>query len=191
MPLPFFASCCWGGGAPDLETPYETLHELPPEQFGRKSDRQTLDFSELRGKVVLVVNVASLCGLTRTNYKELVPLYEQLLTQPFEILAFPCAQFLMQEPRGNDGVHNFCERRGVKFPVLDKCSVNGKQASEVYDFLKVSSGDMKPIEWNFGKFLVGKDGKVIKRYSPKVRPALITPDIHEALKAPDVPTIRE
>lgn len=137
-------------------------------------------------QVVLVVNVASYCGLTQSNYRDLVPLYAELakVGEGFEIIAFPCAQFLYQEPRGDEAVQEFCTRQGVAFPVMDKCSVNGKDASEVYDFLKVSSGNTKPIEWNFGKFLVGKDGTVIKRYPPNIRPSLIKPDIVEALAVP-------
>ncbi|KAA3471053.1 putative glutathione peroxidase 4 [Gossypium australe] len=132
-----------------------------------------VSLSEYKGKVVLIVNVASKCGLTQSNYKELNVLYEKYKNQGFEILAFPCNQFGGQEPGTNEQIQEAtCSMFKAEFPIFDKVEVNGKNAAPLYKFLKSEKvgyfGDA--IKWNFTKFLVNKEGKVVERYAPTTSP---------------------
>ncbi|KAF3778293.1 putative phospholipid hydroperoxide glutathione peroxidase 6 [Nymphaea thermarum] len=139
-----------------------------------------------RGKVLLIVNVASMCGLTNSNYKELNVLYEKYKGQGFEILAFPCNQFAGQEPGSNEEIVEVaCTRFKAEFPIFDKVEVNGKNAAPVYKFLKTQKGGIfgDGIKWNFTKFLVNKDGKVVERYAPTTSPMKIEKDILNLLGA--------
>ncbi|GAB4856858.1 Probable glutathione peroxidase 8, variant 2 [Ancistrocladus abbreviatus] len=122
-----------------------------------------------RGKVLLIVNVASKCGMTNSNYTELNQLYRNYKDQGLEILAFPCNQFGEEEPGSNDQILDFvCTRFKSDFPIFDKIDVNGANASPLYELLKLGKwgifGD--DIQWNFAKFLVGRDGQVVGRYYP-------------------------
>lgn len=137
-----------------------------------------------KGKVVLVVNVASQCGLTQSNYKELNVLYGKYKDQGFEILAFPCNQFGGQEPGTNEEIQETaCTRFKAEFPIFDKIEVNGENAAPLYKFLKSEQGGLlgDAIKWNFTKFLVNKEGKVVERYPPTTSPLKIEKDIQNLL----------
>ncbi|TVU25797.1 hypothetical protein EJB05_28307 [Eragrostis curvula] len=139
---------------------------------------------EYAGKVLLIVNVASKCGLTNSNYKELNVLYEKYKEKGLEILAFPCNQFAGQEPGSNEEIQEtVCTRFKAEFPIFDKVDVNGKDASPLYKFLKSHKGGFlgDGIKWNFTKFLVDKDGKVVERYAPTTSPLKIENDVEKLL----------
>ena len=142
------------------------------------------DLSQHKGKVVLVVNVASKCGFT-PQYKGLEEVYREFKDQGLVILGFPSNQFGAQEPGSNDQIQEFCELNyGVSFPVLGKIDVNGGGAAPIYGFLKEKAPGLlgtEMIKWNFTKFLVGKNGEVIKRYAPNTEPKDIVSDIKTAL----------
>ncbi|TYI68431.1 hypothetical protein E1A91_D08G088700v1 [Gossypium mustelinum] len=149
-----------------------------------------VSLSEYKGKVVLIVNVASKCGLTQSNYKELNVLYEKYKNQAykfyagFEILAFPCNQFGGQEPGTNEQIQEAtCSMFKAEFPIFDKVEVNGKNAAPLYRFLKSEKGGYfgDAIKWNFTKFLVNKEGKVVERYAPTTSPLNIEKDIRDLL----------
>jgi glutathione peroxidase len=135
----------------------------------------------LRDKVVLAVNVASECGLTK-QYKGLQRLYKQLHDQGLIIVGFPCNQFGKQEPGTPDEIADFCDMNyDVKFPLTEKIQVNGENQHPLYAWLQEAfPGD---IEWNFEKFLVDRDGNVIKRYPPQTAPddPVLLQDISDAL----------
>ena len=148
------------------------------------STQKNYDLSQHKGKVVLVVNVASKCGFT-PQYKGLEELYQKFKNQGLVILGFPCNQFGFQEPGSDSDIQQFCSMTyNVTFPVLGKVDVNGAAASPIYQFLKDQAPGLLGIElikWNFTKFLVGKNGEVIKRYAPNTEPADIASDIEKAL----------
>ncbi|KAL9251770.1 putative glutathione peroxidase 7, chloroplastic [Drosera capensis] len=136
-------------------------------------DGKDVSLGKFKGKVLLIVNVASRCGLTSSNYTELAQLYEKYKAQGFEILAFPCNQFGGQEPGTNTEIKQFaCTRFKAEYPIFDKVEVNGPYTAPVYQFLKSSAGGFLGdlIKWNFEKFLVNKDGKVVERYPPTTSP---------------------
>jgi glutathione peroxidase len=139
-----------------------------------------------KGKVVLVVNVASRCGFT-PQYTGLEALYESFPNDKFVVLGFPCNQFGAQEPGSNQEIIDFCDMTyKIKFPVLSKVNVNGSETEPVYEYLKTSAPGLlgtEAIKWNFTKFLVGKDGKVIERYAPNTEPMTIKGDVEKALQA--------
>ncbi|CAL4886220.1 unnamed protein product [Urochloa decumbens] len=135
-----------------------------------------VDLSTYKGKVLLIVNVASQCGLTNSNYTELSQLYEKYKDQGFEILAFPCNQFGGQEPGTNEEIVQFaCTRFKAEYPIFDKVDVNGDNTAPIYKFLKSSKGSLfgENIKWNFSKFLVDKEGRVVERYAPTTSPLSI------------------
>lgn len=138
------------------------------------------------GKPVLIVNVASKCGFT-PQYKGLEELYQKFSSQGLMILGFPCNQFGSQEPGTDEQIQSFCEMNyGVTFPVMAKVDVNGSKADPLYKWLKESAPGLlgtEMIKWNFTKFLVGKDGNVIERYSPRTEPKELEADIAKAVKA--------
>ncbi|XP_020217503.1 probable glutathione peroxidase 8 [Cajanus cajan] len=143
-----------------------------------------VDLSTYKGKVLLIVNVASKCGLTNSNYAELNQLYEKYKDEGLEILAFPCNQFGEQEPESNDKIVDFvCTRFKSEFPIFDKIEVNGENSSPVYKFLKSGKwgifGD--DIQWNFAKFVVDKNGQVVGRYYPTTSPLSLERDIRQLL----------
>ncbi|XP_071917778.1 probable phospholipid hydroperoxide glutathione peroxidase [Coffea arabica] len=149
-------------------------------------DRNDVSLSKFKGKILLIVNVASKCGLTTSNYKELSHIYEKYKTQGFEILAFPCNQFGGQEPGSNPEIKQFaCTRFKAEFPIFDKVDVNGPTTAPVYQFLKSNAGGLLGdlIKWNFEKFLVDKNGKVVQRYPPTTSPFQIEKDIQKLLAA--------
>ncbi|KAF2935281.1 hypothetical protein DAI22_04g220500 [Oryza sativa Japonica Group] len=135
-----------------------------------------VNLSTYKGKVLLIVNVASQCGLTNSNYTELSQLYEKYKVQGFEILAFPCNQFGGQEPGSNEEIVQFaCTRFKAEYPIFDKVDVNGNNAAPLYKYLKSNKGGLfgDSIKWNFSKFLVDKEGRVVDRYAPTTSPLSI------------------
>ncbi|KAJ7952321.1 Glutathione peroxidase [Quillaja saponaria] len=143
-----------------------------------------VDLSTYKGKVLLIVNVASKCGMTNSNYTELNQLYNKYKDQGLEILAFPCNQFGEEEPGSNDQISEFvCTRFKSEFPIFDKIEVNGANADPLYKFLKSGKwgifGD--DIQWNFAKILVDKDGQVADRYYPTTSPLSLERDIEKLL----------
>lgn len=150
----------------------------------KASNGTVLPLSDLKGRVVLIVNVASQCGFT-PQYKGLEELYEQFKDQGFTVLAFPCNQFGTQEPGTDQEIQSFCELNfGVKFPLMAKIDVNGPEADPLFTWLKKAAPGIlgsELIKWNFTKFLVGRDGKVLKRYAPKDEPKDIVEDIKRVL----------
>ncbi|MBS1969953.1 MAG: glutathione peroxidase [Bdellovibrionales bacterium] len=152
----------------------------------KNATNQDTSLDKYKGQVVLVVNVASKCGFT-PQYTGLEQLFEKYQNQGFTILGFPCNQFGAQEPGNNEEIQSFCKLTyDVSFPVMAKINVNGSDTAPIYDWLKESAPGIlgtEMIKWNFTKFLVGKDGKVVKRYAPNVEPKDIAEDIEKALKA--------
>ncbi|NLY64206.1 MAG: glutathione peroxidase [Alcaligenaceae bacterium] len=149
-----------------------------------KPDGSILDFSTLKNKVILVVNVASECGFT-PQYKGLQALYQTYRDQGLEIIAFPCNQFGKQEPGSNAEIASFCQLNyGVSFTLMSKIEVNGKNEHALYHWLKSSKRGIlgsKRIKWNFTKFLINRQGEVVKRYAPTTKPEQMETDIKEAL----------
>lgn len=148
-------------------------------------DGNDIDLGTFSDQVVLVVNTASQCGFT-PQYKGLQELHDQYAARGLAVLGFPCDQFGHQEPGDDEAIASFCERNfGVSFPLFSKVEVNGHGAHPVYRWLKSQKGGLlgSKIKWNFTKYLVGKDGQVIARYSPTTKPGKIAEDIEKALSA--------
>ncbi len=146
-------------------------------------DGQEIDLSTYDGKVVLVVNTASKCGLT-PQFEGLQQLHEQYGEQGFTVLGFPCDQFANQEPGSEDEIAEFCQRNyGVSFPMFSKIDVNGDGAHPLFKWLREQKSGLlgNKIKWNFSKFLIGKDGAVIERYAPTTAPEKLGDDIQKAL----------
>ncbi|KAK6202817.1 thioredoxin-like protein [Scheffersomyces amazonensis] len=156
------------------------FYELKPLD----AKKQAYPFEELKGKVVLIVNVASKCGFT-PQYKELEELNKKYADKDVQILGFPCNQFGGQEPGNAEEIASFCTLNyGVTFPVLNKIEVNGDNVDPVYKFLKGEKSGLlglNRIKWNFEKFLVDKKGNVVERYSSITKPSSIAPKIDELL----------
>ena len=135
-----------------------------------------VSLAEYKDKVLLIVNTATRCGFT-PQYKDLEPLYQKYHAQGFEILDFPCNQFGQQAPGTIQEIHQFCTANyDIHFPQFDKIDVNGENAHPLYTWLKAQAGG-GDIKWNFTKFLVGRDGKVIKRYESRDQIATIEADM--------------
>lgn len=163
-------------------TSEKSIHDFTVKDI----DGKDVSLSKFKGKPLLIVNVASRCGLTSSNYKELSHLYDKYKSQGFEILAFPCNQFGGQEPGSNQEIKNFaCTRFKAEFPIFDKVDVNGPNTAPIYQFLKTSFGGFLGdlVKWNFEKFLVDKSGKVVERYPPTTSPFQIEKDIQKLLAA--------
>ena len=140
--------------------------------------------SDYKGKVLLVVNTASKCGFT-PQYEGLQKLYANFADRGLEVLGFPCNQFGRQEPGEAEEIGAFCEKNyGVSFTMFDKVDVNGDNTHPLYAYLKSEATGVlgsKAIKWNFTKFLINRDGKVIKRYAPTDKPEAIRKDIEKLL----------
>ena len=146
-------------------------------------DGKEKSISDYSGKVVLVVNTASKCGFT-PQLKDLEYLYKEYKDLGLEILGFPCNQFLNQEPGDNKDVKNFCEiNYGVTFDMFEKIDVNGSNTHPIYRYLKNQEKGIftKDIKWNFTKFLIDRNGNVVKRYSPTTSPLKIKEDLDKIL----------
>ncbi len=147
----------------------------------RKGNEVSLE--QYKGKVMLIVNTATGCGFT-PQYEGLEKLYEEYNKSGFEILDFPCNQFMNQAPGTDDEIHEFCTLKyNTQFDQFKKIDVNGKNESPLYKYLKSQKGGLlsKNIKWNFEKFLVDKDGNVVERYAPTVTPDKIEGKIKELL----------
>ncbi|GAB6169813.1 glutathione peroxidase [Clostridium carnis] len=147
-------------------------------------DGKEVKMEKYKGKVILVVNTASKCGLT-PQFKELEELYKEFKDKDFEILGFPCNQFKNQDPSSNEEINNFCQLNyGVTFTMFEKIDVNGSNAHPLYKFLKNEAKGLlsNEIKWNFTKFLIDSNGNVVKRYSPTTVPKKIKNDIEKLIK---------
>jgi len=140
--------------------------------------------ADYNGKVVLIVNVASQCGLT-PQYAGLEALYKQFGPRGFVVLGFPCNQFAGQEPGTNEEIASFCEvNYGVTFPIFTRIDVNGDDTHPLYKWLKETAPGIlgsEAIKWNFTKFLLDRSGAVVERYAPTTEPADIAGDIEKLL----------
>jgi len=145
-------------------------------------DGREQNLAEYQGKVILVVNTASHCGLT-PQFAGLETLYEKYVDEGLLVLGFPCNQFADQEPGTAEEIGVFCRRNyAVSFPMFAKIEVNGDDAHPLYKWLRTEEDAQgEDIEWNFTKFLVGRDGHVIKRYAPTVEPETLADVIENAL----------
>ena len=160
-----------------------TLSAQSVYDFKVKDDvGQEVSLSDYKGKVLLIVNTATRCGFT-PQYKDLEPLYQKYHAQGFEILDFPCNQFGQQAPGTIQEIHSFCTANfDIHFPQFDKIDVNGENAHPLYTWLKSQAGG-GDIKWNFTKFLIGRDGKVIKRYESRDQIAAIEADMQMEVSA--------
>ena len=145
---------------------------------------RTKNLKDYRGKVLLVVNTASQCGFT-PQYKGLQALYAKYQGRGFAVLGFPCDQFGHQEPASESEIKQFCSTNyNVTFPLFAKIDVNGRAAHPLYQFLKGEKPGIfatEAIKWNFTKFLVDRQGRVVKRFAPTTTPDRIAGDIEELL----------
>lgn len=147
---------------------------------------QERSLSEFKGKALLIVNSASKCGLT-PQYESLETLYERYKDKGFEVVAFPANNFLWQEPGNDAEIQTFCAvNYGVKFPVFAKISVNGRDIAPLYHYLTKDSPFPGDIGWNFAKFLVAPDGRIVARFDPKLDPLdpAVIKEIEKALPKP-------
>lgn len=152
-------------------------------------DGATVPLSRFRGHVLLIVNVASKCGFTK-QYTGLEALYREYRDRGFEVLGFPCNQFLFQEPGTSEQIGQFCRTTyGVSFPMFARIKVNGSGAHPLYRFLKKACpGTLGTgwIKWNFTKFLVDRGGRPIARFGTAAKPESLKPAIESALSAPEL-----
>jgi len=154
-------------------------------QFTADNNRnEEVKLSDYQDKVVLIVNTASACGFT-PQYKGLQNLYEKHQSKGLEVLAFPCNQFKNQEKGNNEEIKSFCDLQfNIKFPLFSKIDVNGDNAHPLFSFLKEQAPGIlgsKGIKWNFTKFLINRQGEVLKRYAPTTKPEAIEAHIEELL----------
>lgn len=150
----------------------------------KKLSGQTVKMDEFKDKAVIVVNTASKCGLT-PQYEGLEKLYQKYKDEGLVILGFPCNQFGNQEPGNSASIESFCQvNYGVSFPIFDKIKVNGDDAHPLFKYLKSKLGGWfgAKIKWNFTKFLLDKNGKPVKRFSPITTPQQMEVDIKKVLK---------
>jgi glutathione peroxidase len=159
-----------------------TIHDFTV----RNIQGEPVPLSRYQGQVVLVVNTASACGFT-PQFAGLEELHKAYAAQGLTVLGFPCNQFGSQDPGSNEEIASFCQRNyGVDFPMMEKIDVNGAKADPLYQWLTKEAPGLlgsKAIKWNFTKFLVGRDGRVIRRYAPQDAPAKLAGDIEAALAA--------
>ncbi|MCZ2405711.1 MAG: glutathione peroxidase [Burkholderiales bacterium 68-12] len=149
-------------------------------------DGRTVSLRQYEGRVLLIVNTASACGFT-PQFAGLEELHQRYASEGLVVLGFPCNQFGAQDPGSNAEIASFCQLNyGVSFPMMAKTEVNGPEASPLYRWLCAEAPGLlgsKAIKWNFTKFLVGKDGQVVRRYAPQDAPAKLAGDIEAALAA--------
>ncbi|WP_334183545.1 glutathione peroxidase [Novosphingobium sp.] len=145
---------------------------------------EAVSLADRLGKVLLVVNTASKCGFT-PQYAGLEELWRKYRDRGFEVIAFPCNQFGAQEPGSADEIASFCEVNfGLSFPLMGKIDVNGDHAAPLWTWLKREAPGLlgsKSIKWNFTKFLIGRDGKVVRRYAPTDKPERLEKDVEALL----------
>jgi glutathione peroxidase len=147
-------------------------------------DGKPVALEQFRGRPMLVVNTASACGFT-PQFGGLEQLHQTYGARGLVVLGFPCNQFGNQDPGSNEEIATFCQRDfGVSFPMMSKIDVNGPEAHPLYQWLSAEAPGLlgsKAVKWNFTKFLVGRDGTVIKRYAPQDAPEKLAKDIEAAL----------
>jgi len=146
-------------------------------------DGNEVELSDYKGKLIIIVNTASECGNT-PQYKGLEELYQLYKAKGLEILAFPCNQFGQQEPGSSEEIKKFCsDNYSVSFPIFEKVDVNGENSHPLFKYLRENAKGLltNDIKWNFTKFMVNRDGEVIKRYSPKTKPESMIDDIEKNL----------
>jgi glutathione peroxidase len=145
---------------------------------------QERDLADYKGKVLLIVNTASKCGLT-PQFEGLEAMYKDLHEEGLEVLGFPCNQFAQQDKGSDSEIAGFCMKNyGVSFPMFSKIEVNGDQAHPLYKYLKKEARGMlgtEKIKWNFTKFLINKDGQVVKRFAPTSKPQAIEKHVRALL----------
>lgn len=140
-----------------------------------------VDLAQYKGKVLLIVNVASKCGAT-PQYEQLQELHDKYSNQGFVVLGFPCNQFGGQEPGDAAQIADFCKSKyNVTFDLFEKIDVNGSEAAPLYQMLTSNEATAGPIKWNFEKFLIGKDGKIVARFATRVKPD--APEVIKAIEA--------
>ena len=148
------------------ETKMKTIYDIPVKSI----DGKETNLSTYKGKPLLIVNTASECGYT-PQYKGLQAIYDQYKSKGFVVLGFPSNDFGAQEPGSNTEIKNFCERKyNVSFPLFDKNPVSGNQIQPLYSWLTTNAPTTGAVGWNFEKFLISKDGKVIGRFKSGVKP---------------------
>jgi len=149
-------------------------------------DGQAVALSRYKGQVMLVVNTASACGFT-PQFAGLEKLHQKYSSQGLAVIGFPCNQFASQDPGDDAQIASFCQKNyGVTFQMMSKVKVNGEGAHPLYQWLSAEAPGIlgsKAIKWNFTKFLIGRDGRVLKRYAPQDAPEKISRDIEAALAA--------
>ena len=159
-----------------------TVHDF----VARSIDGRAVPLANFKGRVLLVVNTASACGFT-PQFAGLEQLHQGYGPRGLAVIGFPCNQFGAQDPGSNDEIAQFCQLNyGVSFPMMEKVDVNGPGADPLFQWLRTEAPGLlgsKSIKWNFTKFLVGKDGAVIRRYAPQDAPASLKGDIEKALAA--------
>jgi len=149
------------------------------------SKGKELDFKDFEGRVLLIVNTASKCGLT-PQFEGLEKLNRQYRDQGLTVIGFPCNQFANQEPGSDSEIEGFCQLNyGVTFQMMKKVDVNGSEAHPVFKYLKEQTRSMlfgSRIKWNFTKFLISRDGETVKRYAPTTKPGKLEADIRQMLR---------
>ena len=159
-----------------------TLYDFEAQQIGGEA----VPLAQFRGKPLLIVNTASACGFT-PQFAGLEELHKHYADRGLVVLGFPCNQFGHQDPGPNEEIASFCQvNYGVSFPMMTKVDVNGAEAHPLYRWLTAEAPGLlgsKAIKWNFTKFLVGKDGRVLKRYAPQDAPQKLAKDVEAALAA--------
>ena len=159
-----------------MKTTNDSLYEISV----KNAAGQEVSLRDYAGKVLLIVNVASKCGFT-PQYEGLERLQQEYANKGFSVLAFPCNQFGAQEPGDNQEIQAFCQLNyHTTFPVLSKIEVNGNNAHPLYEYLKAKAPGLlgtEMIKWNFTKFLVDKNGQVVKRFAPQDTPASLAREI--------------
>ncbi len=162
------------------KTATDTIFDFSVRSIGNKD----VLLSDYKGRVLIIVNTASKCGLT-PQYEQLEKLYKTYKDRGLVVLGFPCNQFGGQEPEGEEKIAEFCTvNYGVSFPMFAKIDVNGNTAHPLYRFLKSTKPGLlgtEPIKWNFTKFLVGRDGHVVGRYAPMTTPESMMADVEALL----------
>mgnify|MGYP000144412563 CR=1 FL=1 len=157
-------------------------YRIDGDFFSIKGNEKAM--AEYQGQVLLIVNTASKCGLT-PQFEGLQSLHKELGTKGLEVLGFPCNQFLNQDPADDKAISEFCSLNyGVDFPMFSKVDVNGSNAHPLFQFLKAEAKGLlgsEKVKWNFTKFLVSRDGKVVRRYPPTTKPEDIKADIEKLL----------
>lgn len=165
-----------------MTTPISPLYDLTLQPMSGPAQ----SLQQYTGKVLLIVNTASACGFT-PQFAGLQALHETYADRGLVVLGFPCNQFGGQDPGSNEAIAQFCQRNyGVSFPMLAKVEVNGPNADPLFQWLKAQAPGVlgtEAIKWNFTKFLVGRDGRVLRRYAPQDAPAKLAADIEAALAA--------